>query len=85
MRAIHYVDFLERDLGNALTSAGIEFIHESEAKGQELDFFLPDYNIYIEVKQYHSPRIERQMAQHDNVIVLQGRKSVSLLCSLLKP
>jgi hypothetical protein len=80
---IHYSDHLEEMLHNALKEAGIEAIHESE--GAILDFYLPKYETYIEVKQYHSDRIAKQMTKADNIIVLQGKKSVELFIKLLKP
>lgn len=87
---IHYSDGLERQLGEALTKAGIRFVHESQNKAQGLDFYLPDHDVYIEVKRYHAERIERQMASKDNVIAIQGKPSLDffikhLLAQLLQP
>lgn len=64
--------------------AGIKFIHDSEGGNQRLDFFLPDHNVFIEVKQYHTDRIAEQMALKDNIIVLQGKQSVEYFIKLLK-
>jgi len=83
MRNIHYVDHLEKQIAEVLDSLGIDFVHESEDKYQGLDFYLPKYDVYIEVKQFHTSRISKQMESEDNVIVLQGRKSVELLKALL--
>lgn len=79
---IKYSDHLEKMLHNALIEAGIEAIHESE--GAILDFYLPEHDTYIEVKQYHSDRIAKQMAKADNILVLQGKTSVELFIKLLK-
>jgi len=83
MRNIHYADHLEKQIAEALNSLGIDFVHESENKDQGLDFYLPKYDVYIEVKQFHASRIEKQMASRDNVVVLQGKKSVELFKKLL--
>jgi len=83
MRNIHYADHLEKQIAEVLDSLGIDFVHESEDKYQELDFWLPRHDVYIEVKQFHASRIEKQMASRSNVIVLQGRKSVELFKTLL--
>lgn len=84
MKKIHYGDSLERDIASLLDNKGIHFIHESENKGQVLDFYLPSYDVYIEVKQYFSERITKQLASRDNVICVQGKKSLALLKVLLK-
>lgn len=76
MRKINYADHLEENIGLALDSANIEFVHESENHAQVLDFYLPKQDVYIEVKQFHAQRISRQMESAENVIALQGKKSV---------
>lgn len=52
--------------------------------GSGLDFYLPDLDIYIEVKQFHSDRIAKQMARRPNVIAIQGRGAVLTFCAMLK-
>lgn len=84
MRQIHFADHLEKSLAQALDECGIAFVHESENKEQILDFYLPFFDVYIEVKQYHADRIARQMSSKDNVIAVQGKKSVELLIMLLR-
>ena len=84
-RKVHYVDFLEESLGEALTEKQIQFTHESEIKTEPvLDFHLPDHDIHIEVKQYYSDRIAKQLQSKQNVIVLQGRKAVAFFNQLIK-
>lgn len=83
MRQVHFADHLEKKIAEAMDEVGIEFIHESENKEQGLDFYLPYFDVYIEVKQFHSDRISRQMESKDNVIAVQGRKSAELLCVML--
>lgn len=83
MRKIHFSDHLENKVAESLDKAGILFVHQSENKDQQLDFYLPFFDVYIEVKQYHADRIARQMSSKDNVIAVQGVKSVELLIRLL--
>jgi len=83
MRNIHYADHLEKQIAEMLDSLKIDFIHESEDKHQGLDFYIPKYDVYIEVKQFHAERIHRQISSRDNVIVIQGIQSVNLLKSLI--
>lgn len=59
----------EQIIEDALTRAGIEFQRHN---AKELDFFLPTLDIYIEVKDMHSPRIAAQMERAKNVIAIQG-------------
>jgi len=79
---IHYADHYEQYCGEALENAGINFIHESQGAG--LDFYLPDFDIYLEIKQFHADRISRQMAKYDNVIAIQGIKSLDFFISKMK-
>lgn len=76
-------DFLEKKVSEILISQKIKFIHESEKNGSNLDFYLTDYDVYIEVKQYHTDRVAKQLASKDNVILIQGRKSIAMLTKLL--
>jgi len=77
-------DPLEQDIADALIYAGIEFKHELEGGTKNLDFYLPDYDVYLEIKGGHSDRITEQMSRDFNVIAVQGVKSVEFLCELLK-
>jgi hypothetical protein len=83
MRKIHFADHLEKKVAEALDEVGIEFVHESESKEQGLDFYLPFFDVFIEIKQFHTDRISRQMSSKDNVIAAQGSKSVNLLVTML--
>jgi hypothetical protein len=68
-------DPIEKIVAEALEETGEYYIHESQnneiTKG--LDFFLPESGIYIECKAYSSDRTARQLADKDNVVLLQGR------------
>lgn len=80
-------DPLEQAVYAALCAAGIPFYYEgtgSAGKTRRLDFYLPNYDVYVEVKQFHSKRIAEQMGRADNVIALQGRAAVDLFCMMLR-
>ena len=73
----------EIQIKEILESKGIEYIHESQNNGSRLDFYLPKYNVYIEVKQYHSERSNSQLASQDNVILIQGKDSINFFKVLI--
>lgn len=81
MRKIHFADELEEMVGKALYEADIEFYHGSE--GAALDFIIPQWNCLIEVKKFHSDRINSQLKPYDNVILLMGKRAVIQFCNLL--
>ena len=83
MRKIYFTDHLEEAIAKALETAGIDYVHESESKEQGLDFYLPKFDVYLEVKQYHADRISRQMATQDNVIAIQGMRSLKFLITMI--
>lgn len=76
-------DATERLLAEALDRAGIAYVHESERPSIGLDFYLPDLDLYIEVKRFHSARISKQMSKHENVIVIQGINAVTKACQMI--
>lgn len=83
-RKINYSDHLEKQIGEILQECSFVFTHESEVSEKQLDFKLKTSGVQIEIKQYHSDRIAKQLNQHENVIVLQGKKSVKFFCDLLR-
>lgn len=55
-----------------------------QSKGSSgLDFFLPDYDVYVEVKRFHSPRIAEQMARRPNVVAIQGDGAMDAFAKIL--
>ncbi len=77
-------DPMERLIADALNYAKIKYITDQEAASPaQLDFYLPDFDIHIEVKQMHSDRIGAQMSRADNVIVAQGATAVRWLASVI--
>lgn len=64
-------DPCERIIAEALNDAGVNF-HRGDDAYPHLDFYLPDLDLHIEVKQFHSDRIADQMGRAANVIAIQG-------------
>lgn len=77
-------DPMERLVAEALVKKGWEYIHDSEGGTIRLDFYLPHLNMYIEVKRFHSDRIDEQIKYVSNVIVLQGEVGIRNFCALLE-
>jgi hypothetical protein len=62
-------DPVERVVADALTEAGIDW--DIPDHPITLDFKVKD-GPYIECKRFHAPRVVNQMAQAEDVIVIQG-------------
>lgn len=78
------MDPMEAIIHDALTEAGIPFVHDTHrGPFPHLDFHLPDADLYIEVKRMHSDRIAEQMSRAPNVIAVQGKPAVEWLAKLL--
>lgn len=75
---------LERQIAESLKTAGIDYKHEMDGGTKGLDFYLPEMDLYIEVKGGHADRVAKQTARATNVIVLQGKRSVDLMGILLR-
>jgi hypothetical protein len=76
-------DHCEAYIFDMLTLANEPFV-QGDKHPSRLDFYLPNYNIFIEVKQFHSNRIAEQMSREHNVIALQGVESCILFGDMLK-
>lgn len=66
---------METILDAGLAAASIRYVRNVEPNGPgrgSIDYYLPDYDLYIEVKQFHSDRIAGQMAQVENIVAIQG-------------
>lgn len=74
-------DPLEKIIENILIKNNIKFEHEKKFENIDirLDFYLPDYDIFIEVKKFHSERTSKQLKVFENIILVQGKKSVTFL------
>lgn len=76
-------DPMELIISAALKREGFAYSDERSPQNKGLDFYLPEYGLHIEVKQFHSDRIAEQMSRAENVIVAQGRGPVEFLAALL--
>ena len=83
LNTIHSKDHLELAVAEMLLDLKINFIHESQNNGSNLDFYLPDFDVFIEVKQFHTDRVNKQLTSQENVILIQGKKSIEMLKKLL--
>ena len=78
-------DPMESIIAGALQDIGAEYYLDGESPNQTgLDFYLPAFGIYIEVKQFHSKRITEQTARVENVIVAQGFTAVNQLAAWIR-
>lgn len=78
-------DPIERIIADGLTAAGIYYIHDGElGNSTGLDFILPEMEIFIEVKQFFTPRILDQMSRVPNIIVIQGRDAAHAFVKILE-
>lgn len=76
-------DDLELRVIDVLNRKQVEFIHESKGNNQRLDFYLPDYDVYIEVKKFHTDRVLDQLNSQNNIILIQGEKSIRFIENIL--
>lgn len=79
----HTDDPVELMLARALLERKIDFIHESKNKEQRLDFYLPEIDLFIEVKRFSTPRTAKQIEGYTNVMVLQGIEAVQAFIKLI--
>lgn len=78
------IDPMEQAVRAALKDAGIKFVEAPDPRALNLDFFLIQENIHVEVKQFHSDRIAEQMSRAPNVIAIQGMDAARLVAKLLR-
>lgn len=62
-----------------LLANGIRYRRADDEAATRLDFFLPDFNVYIECKRFHTPRTNDQLKRAPNVIVVQGMECIGFL------
>jgi hypothetical protein len=74
------IDPVERIIADALDAAGLAYTRGPETPAG-LDFHLPLFDLHIECKQFHSPRIAGQMARAGNVVAVQGIGAAHVLAS----
>ena len=77
-------DPIEAIVAAGLRGAGIPFERGDDVSFRPpLDFYLPGFDLYVEVKQFHSERIARQMSLAPNVIAIQGRAAAQAFVSMI--
>lgn len=77
-------DPVENIIFRALTEAQVPFTNEPD-ETKNLDFkLLTDPPIYIECKQFTSPRIAEQMSRAKDVIAIQGIEAAHFFARLLR-
>ncbi len=76
-------DPMESATERVLIDAGIAWTRDDAKSG--LDFYLPDYDVYVEVKRYHTDRIAEQMSRRPNVIAIQGLDALKVFARLVGP
>lgn len=74
-------DPMERMVAEAFEAAGIGYRTNATCG---LDFAIDGEPVFIEVKQFHTPRIAEQMARVDNVVAIQGRQAMLWFASLVR-
>lgn len=70
-------DPVEKEMQELLDFLGIPYRLGSEGGKHQLDFDCG--KVFIEVKQFHTPRVSEQMARAPNVIAFQGIESIRFL------
>ena len=63
-------DPVEEEIEMALEIAGVKYERHHPSN---LDFYLPTEGIFIECKQFHTPRAIEQMSREADVILVQGK------------
>lgn len=78
-------DPMERIVEQALIDAGIDY-ETDDGGGTEsrLDFYLPAFDISIEVKRFYTARTGEQIARAPNVIVAQGERAIRFLAQAIR-
>ena len=77
-------DPVEKIVAAALDLRGIRYLCDGEGDTKALDFYLPDFDLYIETKRYHTDRVAEQMSRVENVIVVQGMSAAQTFAKLLE-
>lgn len=78
-------DPMERLIEAALIDARLRYVTDhGGGMPENLDFYLPDYDVFIEVKRFHSDRIAEQMSRAPNVIAVQGDVSARFVAAMIR-
>ena len=76
-------DPMEMIIEQALLDVGEPYLVDNETKCN-LDFYLINHDVFIDVKQFHSPRISNQMSRAPNIIAVQGVVAVQMLADFIR-
>ena len=79
------LDPVESIVADALDRAGYSYRIDGQGETRNLDFYLPELDLYIEVKQFHSDRIAEQMSRAENVIAIQGVGAARAFARMISP
>lgn len=74
---------VELSIAKMLDGLNIKYLTEIENE-KTLDFYLPDYDIYIECAYFYSDRKIEQLSRAKKVIYVQGLDSAKFLLNILK-
>jgi hypothetical protein len=72
-------DPVEKIVAQALDQRGIPFIHESEEPTQRLDFWIPEFAIYVECKAFSTPRTSKQIEDRAVILIQTTRAAQTFL------
>lgn len=80
---------LERKFAELLQHFGVEYTRpeRDSADPTNLDFYIPALKLYVEIKRFHTDRINHQLSKVPlgyDVMVLQGNTSVDAFRGLLR-
>jgi len=78
------LDPVEQTIADALESIPYTVEGDEEHPPGNLDFYVPSWGVFIEVKRFHSPRIADQMNRQENVIAVQGLSTAIVFASLIE-
>ena len=76
-------DPLEKLIATRLKELNIEFRKDERTSSGVIDFYLPDFGIFIEVCQFYTDRKIRQLEGIENVILIQGLRTAEAFVKLL--
>lgn len=76
-------DPVEHIVEQALIEAKVRYTrNEGE---QRLDFFLPDFHVWIECKQFYTERVSNQLRGNASVILIQSIAAAHAFACMIKP
>ena len=52
--------------------------------GQRIDFILTDFNVAIECKRFHAPRVLKQLEANPEIILIQGMQAALAFKAMLE-